>query len=206
VPERCTCGAQLPPDARFCHKCGKPQSDTVLELEPEPEPEIAAPAPPATAAPPPLEIGFRNPTAVRIALVLALSTFGLSMLLGAFTLVWMLAVGGVAVWLYSRRTGELLTIIAGARLGWITGVFIFLISMVLISITALAVSDKAFVDVFISQMQQRGAEETAKQLVEMLRNPAKLIAVLAQMFVFCGALPSLGGILGAKLLGARAAH
>ena len=27
VPEYCTCGAQLPPDARFCHKCGKPQYD-----------------------------------------------------------------------------------------------------------------------------------------------------------------------------------
>ena len=27
VLEFCTCGAQLPPDARFCHKCGKPQYD-----------------------------------------------------------------------------------------------------------------------------------------------------------------------------------
>ena len=29
----CTCGAELPPDALFCHKCGKPQREIV---EPEP--------------------------------------------------------------------------------------------------------------------------------------------------------------------------
>src|SRR6202034_1529404 len=36
VPEFCTCGAQLPPDARFCHKCGKPQYDYPGLDEPEP--------------------------------------------------------------------------------------------------------------------------------------------------------------------------
>ena len=33
MPEFCSCGAQLPPDALFCHKCGKPQRDIV---EPDP--------------------------------------------------------------------------------------------------------------------------------------------------------------------------
>ena len=32
MPEFCTCGAELPPDARFCHRCGKPQrEETALE-------------------------------------------------------------------------------------------------------------------------------------------------------------------------------
>ncbi len=35
MPDFCTCGAQLPLDALFCHKCGKPQRDVI-----EPEPEI----------------------------------------------------------------------------------------------------------------------------------------------------------------------
>src|ERR1017187_9471093 len=29
MPEFCTCGAQLPPDSLFCHKCGKPQRDVM---------------------------------------------------------------------------------------------------------------------------------------------------------------------------------
>src|SRR5436305_1359982 len=58
VAERCTCGAQLPPDARFCHKCGKPQYDYPgLETEAVAQ----APTPPP---PPPPEISFRNGTAV----------------------------------------------------------------------------------------------------------------------------------------------
>ena len=40
VPEFCTCGAQLPPDARFCHKCGKPQYDYPGVEEPEPAPPL----------------------------------------------------------------------------------------------------------------------------------------------------------------------
>ena len=43
MPDSCTCGAQLPPDALFCHKCGKPQRDLVTPDDP-PEP-VSAPAP-----------------------------------------------------------------------------------------------------------------------------------------------------------------
>ena len=27
MPEFCSCGSELPPDALFCHKCGKPQRE-----------------------------------------------------------------------------------------------------------------------------------------------------------------------------------
>jgi len=27
MPDNCTCGAELPPDSLFCHKCGKPQRE-----------------------------------------------------------------------------------------------------------------------------------------------------------------------------------
>src|SRR5689334_2027095 len=33
----CTCGAQLPEDARFCHRCGKPQRNETFAVEPTPE-------------------------------------------------------------------------------------------------------------------------------------------------------------------------
>src|ERR1044071_8323555 len=66
VPEFCTCGARLPEDARFCHKCGKPQRDEPLMVE-----EARPPPPfprdvPVVLAPP---IGFHNGPAVRIGLL-----------------------------------------------------------------------------------------------------------------------------------------
>src|SRR5579884_504964 len=66
VPGYCTCGAKLPEDARFCHKCGKPQRDEPLLAE------LAAPPPPPpqpAAPPPPPPISFRNRAAVRSALL-----------------------------------------------------------------------------------------------------------------------------------------
>src|SRR5688572_10120186 len=66
VNGQCTCGAQLPPDARFCHKCGKPQYEmTVLEDEPAPAPP---PAPIAAEPPKPTGISLRNPAAARAAM------------------------------------------------------------------------------------------------------------------------------------------
>src|SRR5258706_16455256 len=80
VPERCTCGAQLPPDALFCHKCGKPQREDLIERDiaggnvsdaageaATPEPATSA-ALPRLADLPPFEIGFSNRTDVRTAL------------------------------------------------------------------------------------------------------------------------------------------
>ncbi len=88
MPEYCTCGAKLPPDARFCHKCAKPQydypgtDDAQIVSEPPPLP-VPPPLPTALAAP---EINFRNRIAVKIGFLAALLavlatgliTFGLS--------------------------------------------------------------------------------------------------------------------------------
>lgn len=186
----------MPPDARFCHRCGKPQfAELITEPDPTPPPlEI-----PAAVEPQAVEIGFTNPLAVRIGLFLAILTFLLSVLLGPFIVIWMLVAGAIAVWLYAKRTGSPLTAGNGARLGWITGLFTFLISLVLVSITALALSDQAFVDAFLAQMRQRGAENTAQELVSALQSPDKIFLVVVQMFLYCGLLPVLGGLLGAKL-------
>ena len=53
MPDFCTCGAELPPDARFCHRCGKPQREEVIPETAERRVEIAAavaPVPPSAAA------------------------------------------------------------------------------------------------------------------------------------------------------------
>src|ERR1035441_4085433 len=62
MPDFCTCGAQLPPDSLFCHKCGKPQREVI---EPEPQPESVAEfvppaAPPIGTAPQPPALNFHN--------------------------------------------------------------------------------------------------------------------------------------------------
>jgi uncharacterized protein YqgC (DUF456 family) len=201
VPEHCTCGAQLPPDARFCHKCGKPQTAEALQEEEQSAQVVEPTPPPIEVRPEPVEISFRNPLAVRIALFLAMLTFLLAMLLGPFILLWMITAGAVAVYLYRRRTGQSLTARGGARLGWITGVFMFIISMILIATIALALTDKSTVDVFMTQMKQRGSEATAQQLITALQSPGQLFQVLLESFIFCGVLPMIGGLLGAKLTG-----
>src|SRR5689334_3746069 len=119
MPEFCTCGAQLPPDALFCHKCGKPQRE-VLAAEPEPEPvEIVIPPVPV-ATPPPQQTNFHNWIAVRTAFVFAPVALALSWIPAANFVVWV-AAGFLAVIFYRRRTGVLLNVRGGVRLGWITG-------------------------------------------------------------------------------------
>src|SRR5712671_1156966 len=81
VPDVCTCGAKLPPDARFCHKCGKPQRDEPVIVEeaesPPPLPFSELPAPPA-----PARISFHNLLAVRVALMAGALGLCLFVLLG----------------------------------------------------------------------------------------------------------------------------
>src|SRR5580704_9171424 len=70
VPEYCTCGARLPEDALFCHKCGKPQRDDLIQQDQpadQPSPPPLLPPPVPTPRFPP--IGFQNGPAVRIAVI-----------------------------------------------------------------------------------------------------------------------------------------
>lgn len=169
--------------------------------EVESRPADTGEAPPALIElpPDPLEVSFRNPIAVRIGLSLAFLTILLAILLGPFILVWLIAAGVVSAFLYRRSTGQPITARTGARLGWITGIFTFIIWMVLIAMVTLMVSDKTFVDALMAQMQQRGVEAAGRQLVQALQSPAELAAVLFQSFVFCGVLPMIGGMIGSRL-------
>src|SRR5271169_2806271 len=124
MPDFCTCGAELPPDALFCHKCGKAQREIVVPetvAPPAPEP----PPIPVMHSPAALPLNFHNPVAVRIALMVAFSATLLSLLLPF--LPW-IAAGFFAVFIYRRRTGSLLNVTAGVRMGWITGIIMFTMS------------------------------------------------------------------------------
>lgn len=202
VPEFCTCGAQLPPDARFCHKCGKPQFEM-----PEPEPEevpIEAIRDELAKAPPPPPVGFGNPQAVRIGLWVGLLGFFTSVLSAPVVLlpmVCLLGAGFLSVYLYVRRTGQILSLRSGARMGWMTGLFAFVVVLVALTTIVLAVSDPNIASKLVAEVRARGTDINAQAMFEAFHNPWAIVQTVAITFVFFTVLPTLGGALGAKLLG-----
>jgi hypothetical protein len=204
VPDFCTCGAQLPDDARFCHKCGKPQRDEPLlaELEAASLPAPALPAlPVAVPAAEPLPIGFHNRIAIRVAMLTGILGFALSALTGSFALVFMAACGFFAVYWYGKRTGQQLSPLSGAHLGWITGLFGFLIAAVLVTLAAAALSQPEVVSLMKEQWKTTSRPEAdLTQIIETLSTPAKLAALLSFSFLSFTLLPAAGGAMGAYFL------
>lgn len=210
MPEFCTCGARLPSDARFCHKCGKPQYEWSLPEEPAVQPPVVVTGPPAPAA---VEISFRNRTAVRIGLLVALAaSVVMSLPIPMYVniiwmLAWLVAAGFLAVYFYQRRTGQELSVRKGARMGWITGVFCFAIATVFFTITIIAVSSRGGLAQFYRDQfsaQGAGANVDVEQLLEMLEKPAGVATLifftLLLLFFLFTLLPTLGGAMGAKVL------
>ena len=206
MDEVCTCGARVLPDARFCHKCGRPLRDepTVVEGEQlEPVAQIAVP-PPAVAEPTP--IGFRNPTAVRVALLTAIIT-SFSCLLATPILVaaaWLLTIvliagGFAAVYFYNRRTGQPVNILGGARIGWLTGIFCFVILIAVVTLMFAMVASIGIDQVARELSNTAGGEARAAQLREIMASPAAIIFGIMAWFVLLTSLPTIGGALGAKV-------
>jgi hypothetical protein len=202
VNEFCTCGARLPEDARFCHKCGKPQREEDLVVE-----SAQAPQPPPLPVPqpvPPPVIGFRNPAAVRAALISsALATLaGLVPLPALLHTLWQLiavvAGGFGSVYLYQRKTGEFLSVRSGLQIGWMVGMFCFIVMMVVLTLLLAFVS--AVGEAGIKRLGQESGRPEVEQIYEMLGNPAMLVFALVTSFFFLTVLGSAGGALGAKIL------
>lgn len=199
MPEYCTCGAQLPPDARFCHKCGKPQREEDVPVEEQPI-VIAPPPPPEPAEPP--AISFRNAIAVRVALATGIPMFLLSAVAGPLALAVPVAGGFFAVYLYRRRTGQKVTVLAGARLGWISGIIVFAIVTLLLTLVMLLLSQPDFVQSMRDQMAKMStiSQDELTKRIELLRTPSGLALGLLDTFLSYTLLTALGGAVGAKIL------
>jgi hypothetical protein len=192
MPEFCTCGAQLPPDALFCHKCGKAQRD-IIEAEPAPPPPPTVIEPPSPASPP--AVNFQNRAAVRIALLVSIG----AMFLNWLPLINWLGAGFFAVFFYRRKTRDFMDVGAGVKLGWITGVIMF--SMWSVVFTAVGVTGK-FGTIFQEQMKSLPANDPyVQQVVAFLQSPTGIVAFLAMGFMFITMLSMAGGALGAKMVG-----
>jgi hypothetical protein len=201
VPDVCTCGAKLPPDARFCHKCGKPQRDELVFVE-----EVEAPPPLPVVAPPPApaRIGFHNLLAVRVALMAGALGLCLFVLLGQLPGLQVVAIlapvasGVFAVHLYKRKTGQRLSMASGAHLGWISGIFGFLITTLLFTAFAVMLTNP---EIAGAVRQQAGATRPeVMQALKEIQTPAGITKALLESFVFLTLLPTFGGSLGARLL------
>lgn len=197
----------MPDNARFCHNCGKPQREgDLVEREPE---GPAPPAPQPVEAAPGAGIHFGNPVALRVALLCG----SLSALLNAIPIVsfgccvWITGAGFMAAYLYGRRTGLMLQVREGARLGGMTGLLCFVVSIVFTALNfALArAAGTNFRDIMQQAMEKMPAQDpSARQVLEFLMSPAGLVVFLliylVMSFLAMVSLSMAGGALGAKVM------
>jgi zinc-ribbon domain len=203
MPESCTCGAQLPPDARFCHKCGKPQRDEPevrLLAEESVRVKIAAPLVQAAAQVP---LGFRNPIALRVGL-LAAALVCLTMMIPVVQylfILWWLGAGYLSVWIYKRRTGQHLNVRGGARMGWITGLLTCGLLTLLFTFLMLAIQQAGGLEALKSGLKDFAVQQSrVDEAIKVLQNPLAILRSLLEMFVILTLTCTAGGALGAKIL------
>ncbi|MGB9455751.1 MAG: zinc ribbon domain-containing protein [Bryobacteraceae bacterium] len=204
MPDFCSCGAELPPDALFCHKCGKPQREL-----PEVATEARAPAPAPVVLPPlgpqpqPAPLDFRNPLALKIALLVAM---GATVLFFVLPFVNWLAAGFFAAFLYRRRSGSLLNVWAGVRMGWITGLLAFVPAAIMsLAVELPAALSGRLANTYEQQMKSFPVQDPAAiqwAAGFMATGPGVAVVLtftLITLFIFITFLSMAGGALAAKL-------
>jgi len=194
MPEFCSCGAQLPPDSLFCNKCGKPQRE-VVAAEPEPESDAALlPPPPAPVAIAPPPLNFHNLVAIKIAFMMAV----LATLMSFLPYVNWLAAGFFAALMYRRRTGYLLNLESGLRLGWMTGMLMFVIIMVIFTASMALISAAGGLAALPAEVKA-AVDPRVQEMFKTLQSAPAVAQFLVMLFVFITLFSMAGGALGAKL-------
>jgi hypothetical protein len=212
VEEICTCGARLVPDALFCHRCGRPLRPLIAEEEPveqeeatpaeQPEPERVVIAPPIIA--PETNIDFRNRAVIKSCLLAACFSLVFGVLvspIGSGVLFPFVLFGGgwIASYLYCRSSSQPINARNGAALGWIAGLFTFLILLVLITLLFMSLAgNPEFVQLLRDSSGKYGARaEDMNQLLELPKHPDRLALGIGLNFVQLTVFSSLGGLLHA---------
>ncbi len=142
-------------------------------------------------------------------MVAGIAGFLLSVLSGqvlpAASSLGLIAAGFLAVYLYQRRTGERLSVIHGAHLGWISGIFGFAITSVVLGLVVAVLSDPSVVASMHEQLKgaAAGREAQIDQMIQMIHNPSLMLTGVAVTFLLFTVFPAFGGALGAKLLERR---
>jgi hypothetical protein len=202
MPEFCTCGAQLPPNALFCHKCGKPQREASIIVESEQPVEL--PRQPLVEAVSPVPLNFRNPIALRVGLLAAVLLCVFMMIPGInyAAVVWWLGAGYFSVWIYRRRTGQRLNVRGGARMGWITGILSCALLTLLFTFFMLAVRQMGGIAAIKDSLKDLAFQQSnVDEALKMLQDPSRMLRSLIATFVMLTLTCTAGGALGAKILG-----
>lgn len=203
MPPRCTCGAHLPDDARFCHKCGKPQYEEDIARLTEQE-SLAAPVQPpgAPSGPPPSRIGFGNLQAVLI--TMAVAAFSLVLLCLAFVLapplgpIVLCGAGFAAAKFYKSRNPAPLSTGGGAFLGLMTGFWLFLVMVISAAVLAMYVSSPDGRDLIIKAASIQKMPEIAKLLDNPHQFVVNEIQGLIPVFFIATISAAFGGMLAAR--------
>ena len=90
-------------------------------------------------------------------------------------------------------------------MGWITGVFCFVIATVFFTINVLMISSQtSLAEFYRSQLNTRASDPNMQRVLEILQSPAGLAVILFMsigfLFVLFAGVPTVGGALGAKVL------
>jgi len=147
-------------------------------------------------------ISFRNGRAVAVSIVVAtIALLGmgfislLSPLLAPFALC---GAGFLTVVIYRRRSSEHISTAAGARLGWMTGLWLFLITFVGLALFALYISSPSGLAALRAATNVMPNPDLAKILNDPQGFLASIPREIAGWFLTVTLLPGLGGMLAAK--------
>ncbi len=134
---RCSCGAVLPEDARFCHKCGAPQYEEdiarINAVDEAAAAEAAPPLPTPPVAPAVLQYSTRFPNgqavrvSIRVAAFSLLAAALLALIAPPLVVPLFVAAGFAAVRLYVSRTHESLKLMGAAVMGAMPWFWFFLL-------------------------------------------------------------------------------
>lgn len=199
MPDYCTCGTKLVEEARFCHRCGRPTTETEFIEAPPPMP---APQPTFQQKLAQLPVSFSNPIALRVGFLMSLGIMFLDLIpgLNVLFLLWWLGGGWCGVLLYRKLTGSALSVSAGARLGSITGVLAF-VSMAIVFTLTVAFAGKQMFEPLLQQ---------DPSMAKFVNDPPMLAAAflfgLFFLFTLVVGVCAAGGALGARFTGARSGN
>ena len=168
--------------------------------EPEPDRVVIAKA----AIAPETNVDFRNRVAVKSCLLAACFSLIFGVLLspvGSGVLFPFVLFGGgwISSYLYCRGSAQPINVRSGAALGWISGLFTFLILLVLITLLFMTLaSNPEFVQMLRDSSGKYGARaEDMNQLLDLPKHPDRLALGLGLNFVQLTVFSSLGGLLHA---------
>jgi len=118
-----------------------------------------------------------------------------------FAFMGLFATGLLSVIMYRQRTGAGISVMSGARMGWIVGLFVFLIALIIMTFVFAMASTGDIASNMQEQLKRQGQSgEEVQRVLEFLSNPAAILMLVAMVFLMMTTVPSLGGALGAKLL------